>query len=98
MKVEKSNFWLSIKTKIRQLVTLLDQEFDYASVLATDVSGTAYRVGQKQTSVGDYHFGERGFVARVYLNGTYMEYSFNKCEDVANKSHNKERKSDELWA
>ena len=82
MKVEKSSFLLAVKPKIQQLITLLDKEFDYVSVLATDVSGTAYRVGQKQTNVGDYHFGERGFVARVYLNGTYMEYSFNQCDDA----------------
>ena len=72
MKVEKSNFLTEVKPKIQQLISLLDKEFDYVSVLATDVSGTAYRVGQKQTNVGDYHFGERGFVARVYLNFTYM--------------------------
>lgn len=83
MKVEKSSFLLEVKPKIRQLLNLLDKEFDYVSILATDVSGTAYRVGQKQTSVGDYHFGERGFVVRVYLNGTYMEYSFNECGDVS---------------
>lgn len=83
MKVEKSNFLLAVKPKIQQLIALLEKEFDYVSVLATDVSGTAYRVGQKQTSVGEYHFGERGFVTRVYLDGTYMEYSFNQCEDVA---------------
>lgn len=82
MKVEKSNYLVEIKPKIQQLLSLLEKEFDYVSVLATDVAGTAYRVGQKQTSVGDYHFGERGFVVRVYLNGTYMEYSFNQCEDI----------------
>lgn len=82
MKVEKSNYLVEIKPKIQPLISLLEKEFDYVSVLATDVAGTAYRVGQKQTSVGDYHFGERGFVVRVYLNGTYMEYSFNQCEDI----------------
>ena len=82
MKVEKSNYLLEVKPKIQQLISLLEKEFDYVSVLATDVSGTSYRVGQKQTSVGDYRFGERGFVVRVYLNGTYLEYSFNQYDDV----------------
>ena len=82
MKVEKSNYLLEVKPKIQQLISLLEKEFDYVSVLATDVSGTSYRVGQKQTSVGDYRFGKRGFVVRVYLNGTYLEYSFNQYDDV----------------
>ena len=43
---------------------------------------TTYLVGQRQTSVGDYHFNERGFVVRVYENSCYMEYSFNEYEDI----------------
>ena len=50
-------------------------------MLCTDVTGTTYLVGQRQTSVGDYHFNERGFVVRVYEN-SYMEYSFNEYEDI----------------
>ena len=46
MKVEKSSFLLSMKPKLQQLITLLDKDFEYVSVLATDVSGTAYRVVQ----------------------------------------------------
>lgn len=82
MKVNKSDFLIQIKPQLQQLIQLLEKEFEYVSVLATDVSGTAYRVGQKETVVTDYGFGERGFVVRVYQNGTYMEYSFNQCEDV----------------
>ncbi|MDD7740604.1 MAG: TldD/PmbA family protein [Fusicatenibacter sp.] len=83
MQVKMSEYLISVKPRIRELIRLLDQEFDYVSVLCTDVSGTTYRVGQRQTTVGDYGFNERGFVARVYQNGSYCEYSFNECEDVA---------------
>lgn len=82
MKVKMSNFLMKIKPEIKRLIVLLEKEFDYVSVLATDVSGTSYRVGQRQTMVQDYGFNERGFVVRVYQNGTYLEYSFNECKDV----------------
>lgn len=82
MQVKMSEYLIGIKPKIKELITLLDNEFEYVSVLCTDVSGTSYRVGQRQTNVGDYGFGERGFVVRVYENGSYCEYSFNECEDV----------------
>lgn len=82
MQVKMSEYLIEIKPKIKELITLLDNEFEYVSVLCTDVSGTSYRVGQRQTNVGDYGFGERGFVVRVYENGSYCEYSFNECEDV----------------
>ena len=51
-------------------------------MLCTDVTGTTYLVGQRQTSVGDYRFNERGFVVRVYENSCYMEYSFNEYEEI----------------
>lgn len=82
MQVKMSNYLTEIKPKIKELISLLDKEFEYVSVLCTDVSGTSYRVGQRQTNVGDYGFNERGFVVRVYENGSYCEYSFNKCDDV----------------
>lgn len=82
MQVEMSNYMLEIKPQIRELIDLLEKEFDYASVLATDVSGTSYRVGQRQTNVSDYGFNERGFVVRVYWKETYLEYSFNAIDDV----------------
>ncbi|MGN0314421.1 MAG: TldD/PmbA family protein [Fusicatenibacter sp.] len=82
MQVKMSEYLILVKPRIRELIRLLDQEFAYVSVLCTDVSGTTYRVGQRQTTVADYSFNERGFVVRVYENGSYCEYSFNQCEDV----------------
>lgn len=82
MQVRKSNYLIEIKPKVKQLIKLLEKEFDYVSVLASDVCGTSYRVGQRQTNVGDYGFAERGFVCRVYFHNTYLEYSFNEIDDV----------------
>ena len=82
MQVKMSNYLIEIKPKVVELIKLLSETFDYVSVLSTDVCGTSYRVGQRQTSVSDYGFGERGFVARVYYNQTYLEYSFNEIDNV----------------
>ena len=82
MQVKMSNYLIEIKPKVVELIKLLSETFDYVSVLSTDVCGTSYRVGQRQTIVGDYGFGERGFVARVYYNQTYLEYSFNEIDNV----------------
>ena len=82
MQVKMSNYLIEIKPKVVELIKLLSETFDYVSVLSTDVCGTSYRVGQRQTSVGDYGFGERGFVERVYYNQTYLEYSFNEIDNV----------------
>ena len=45
--------------------------------------GTTYRVSMHQTTVGDYHFCERGFVVRAWQDGSYTEYSFNNLTDAA---------------
>ncbi len=82
MQLKTSDYLLEIKAQMKQLISVLEKEYDYVSVLATDVCGTSYRVGQRQTNVSDYDFAERGFVVRVYQNGTYLEYSFNKCDDA----------------
>lgn len=82
MQVKMSNYLIEIKPKVIELIKLLSETFDYVSVLSTDVCGTSYRVGQRQTSVSDYGFSERGFVARVYYNQTYLEYSFNVIDNV----------------
>lgn len=81
MQVKMSNYLIEIKPKIKKLLTYLEKEFDYVSILCSDVTGTSYQVGQRQTSVRDYSFNERGFVVRVYENASYMEYSFNECDD-----------------
>ena len=79
MQVPMSSYLVEIKPLIR----LLEREFDYVSVLCTDVKGTTYRVSMHQTTVGDYHFCERGFVVRAWQDSSYTEYSFNNLTDAA---------------
>lgn len=82
MQVKMSEYLTAVKPDMQKLIGLLKKEFTYVSILCTDVTGTTYLVGQRQTSVGDYGFNERGFVVRVYENSCYMEYSFNEYEEV----------------
>ena len=83
MQVPMSSYLVEIKPQIQELIRLLEREFDYVSVLCTDVKGTTYRVSMHQTTVGDYHFCERGFVVRAWQDGSYTEYSFNNLTDAA---------------
>ena len=83
MQVPMSSYLVEIKPQIQELIRLLEREFDYVSVLCTDVKGTTYRVSMHQTTVSDYHFCERGFVVRAWQDGSYTEYSFNNLTDAA---------------
>ena len=83
MQVPMSSYLVEIKPQIQELIRLLEREFDYVSVLCTDVKGTTYRVSMHQTTVGDYHFCERGFVVRAWQDSSYTEYSFNNLTDAA---------------
>ncbi|MGN1399113.1 MAG: TldD/PmbA family protein [Erysipelotrichaceae bacterium] len=82
MRLNQSEYLLSQKDKLKQLIQLLDSRYQYASVLATDVTGMSYMFSQKRSSIAPNNFSERGFVVRVYKDGVYQEYSFNEIEDV----------------
>ena len=82
MLLEQSSYLIKSKPKLKELIKLLSKDYQYVSVLATDVGGTNYRYSQRSCDINPYRFAERGFVVRVYLNGTYQEYSFNKIDDV----------------
>ena len=77
MKTKYSSYLASVDDALHSLHMILNDHYDYVSILATDVSGLSVRVGQKQKSVSDYWMSERGFVVRVYKDGLYSEYSFN---------------------
>ena len=79
----QSEYLLGCKEKLEQLVDILKNEYDYVSVLATDVSGLSYAVNRKTSSINEFRDSERGFVVRVYSNGGYSEYSFNRLDDVS---------------
>lgn len=82
MLAKQSDYLLDCKAKLQKLISLLEPDFDYVSVLATDVKGQSFMVSQRQKSINDYGDGERGFTVRVYKNKGYSEYSFNELSDV----------------
>lgn len=82
MKKEQSAYLLSVKPQVKRLIEILKDEYEYVSVLATDVTGTSYSYGQRMKSINPYRFSERGFVVRAYQSGGYQEYSFNQLENV----------------
>jgi len=82
MKKQQSAYLLAVKPQLMKLIEILKSEYEYVSVLATDVTGDDYNYSQKMSSVSPYRFSERGFVLRAYKNGGYQEYSFNQIDDV----------------
>ncbi len=78
MKIRDSKFLLGVKPLLKKLINELSREFDYVSVLGTDVSGKSYTVRTTGASISDSSWTERGFVVRIYNRGIYSEYSFNE--------------------
>lgn len=79
-KLKTSNFLLENKENLKHIVSELGKDFDYVSVLGTDVSGHSYSVSTASTNVSPSSDEERGFVVRVYQECGYTEYSFNKMD------------------
>lgn len=93
MKVAMSQYLRTVKPVLKQLVNLLLKRFQYASILGTDVTGTTYSVRKRTMSINTNSFAERGFVARVYADKRYYEYSFSainsqNVEQIANEITN----------
>ena len=88
MQVPTSPYLESKKPWLKKLITLLNQNFTYATALGTDVTGKRYSVSSKVTTISDSSWGERGFVVRVYNSGRYFEYAFNQLpeDDAAIKA------------
>ena len=98
MIARQSEYLLQVKPQLKKLVELLKPHYDYVSVLATDVSGTSFRVSMRNTSISEYPDGERGFVVRVYKDGRYSEYSFTDISDVNELAETIRRTLDEQSA
>lgn len=82
MKATMSAFLAEKKSTVKGLVEKLNQKYEYASILGTDVKGKQYVVTDMQTAVVDSSWVERGFVARLYKDGRYFEYAFNSLDDT----------------
>jgi len=76
MKAQFSEHIKKKKSLLKKLIADLSSEFDYVSVLATDVKGKRYEKDFSTSGISDIMIFERGYVARVYNGLCYSEYSF----------------------
>ena len=84
MKAPFSEYLKSIKPGLRKMISILGNEYDYVSVLATDSHGLAARISQRSRTVsGETMTTERGIVVRVCKSGQYAEYAFNQFDPTA---------------
>jgi TldD protein len=81
MKVDISQFLITVKPGIKKLIQILSEDFDYVSVLGTDSRGKQYRVQKTGVTIQDSFWNERGFVVRVYNGIKYSEFAFNNIEE-----------------
>ena len=88
MKAKFSEYLSKLEPSLKELIDALSPDYDYVSVLASDSKGFSVRASQRNKSIGGKTMTtERGCVVRVYKDGLYSEYSFNKNdEDPANKA------------
>ena len=81
MKAKFSTYLNDIAPGLKELIAELEKSYDYVSVLSTDSVGFNVRVSQRVKSVsGSTLTTERGNVIRVYKDGLYSEYSFNRFD------------------
>ncbi len=81
MKTEFSSHIKQKKPLLKKLIKELSAEFDYASILATDVKGKTYGQDFKTGSIEEGMLVERGYVARIYNGTSYSEYSFDSLDE-----------------
>lgn len=81
-----SKYLKSKKKIIYKLIDVLQEKYDYVSVLGTDVSGVNISVDNRSTFVGPSSITECGFVIKVYHENIYSEYSINDIleKDISN--------------
>lgn len=69
------------KPLLVKLIKKLNEEYEYASVLATDSKGKRYTVSKSNVNINSAMFIERGCVVRVYCSNSYFEYAFNNINE-----------------
>ncbi len=81
MKAKFSTYLNEIAPSLKEMISELEKSFDYVSILSTDSVGFNVRVSQRVKSIdGSTLTTERGNVVRVYKDGLYSEYSFNRFD------------------
>ncbi len=80
MKLKESIFLRDNKKHLKKIIDELSKEYEYVSILGTDVKGVVYRVLTSGIAVSPSPTVERGFVIRVMDKGIVSEYSFNNLD------------------
>ena len=82
MKAKFSTYLNEISPTLKDLLGLLEKDYDYISILSTDSKGLSVAISKFQKAISNKTLGvERGSVIRVYKDGLYSEYAFNN-EDL----------------
>lgn len=81
MQVTMSSFLIEKKPILKELISLLEKEYKYVSILGTDTKGKTYNVLKTGVNLNDSNWGERGFVVRVHNGVNYSELSFNTIDN-----------------
>ncbi|MBR3643440.1 MAG: TldD/PmbA family protein, partial [Parasporobacterium sp.] len=85
MKAKFSEYLQENAPFFEELAAELSKKYDYISLLATDSKGFSINCSQHSKSVSNSNITtERGCVVRVWKDGLYSEYAFNKPETADN--------------
>ena len=81
MKAKFSEYLSEIAPAMKELIAVLKERYDYVSVLSSDSVGFTAAISQYAKSVSNSTITtERGNVVRVYKDGLYSEYAFNRFD------------------
>jgi len=80
VKTGQSVFLEAKRSLLKELISNLESDFPYVSVLGTDVKGKQYNVMTTGVKINDSMWSERGFVLRLHDGKGYFEFSFNTIE------------------
>ncbi len=81
MKAPFSAYLSGIKPGLQRLLQLLQPDFEYVSILATDSRGLSVHISRHARTVGSETMTtERGVVLRVRQDGQYSEYALNSFD------------------
>ncbi len=84
MKVKSSHYLKQVKPLLKELLGRLLEQYDYASILASDSNAAIYSVSNQGTVISeDDILSGRGFIIKVYDGKSYGEYSFNEITKEA---------------
>ena len=76
-----SNYLKSKKEICKKLLSYLEKDYEYVSILGKEINGSSIRVSTRITRIGDSMENQCGFVVRVYNNTSYSEYAFSDIND-----------------